>query len=161
MLILSPRWLAVAFLTFTVTAARAEGPLVVKAPAGWTVSYQGSAQHYVVREEEGKVPVLMFSATSFTSEAADIPGYIAQISTLFIKESKNKAELADMNTNYVVEKIQGQAFSDEAAVFTLKNLVQTMFMISDGRGNWNGQFTGSAEDWQKAKGVLEGLKRSP
>lgn len=161
MSIISPRWLAVAFLTLTVAAARAEGPLVVMAPEGWKVSYKDQAQFYVVRKEEGKVSVLMFSATSFTSEAADIPGYIKSVASEFVKEAKGKAELADMDPNYTVEKIQGQAFFGEAAVFKSSNLVQTIFMISDGLGNWNGQFTGSATDWQVAKGVLEGLKRSP
>lgn len=161
MFMISPRWMAAVLLSLTTVAAWAEGPLVVTAPEGWTVSYKDQVQFYVVRKEEGKVPVLMLSVTSFASEAADIPEYIKSVATVFVKEAKGKAELADMDPNYTVEKIQGQAFSGEAAVFKFSNLVQTIFMIGDGSGNWNGQFTGSAADWQVAKGVLEGLKRSP
>jgi hypothetical protein len=34
-----------------------------------------------------------------------------------------------------------------------------MFMVSDGDGIWNGQFSGSETMWVEAKIILENLKR--
>jgi hypothetical protein len=36
-----------------------------------------------------------------------------------------------------------------------------MFMFHDGIQTWNGQFTGSKEDWVKAKKVIEQITKTP
>jgi hypothetical protein len=41
----------------------------------------------------------------------------------------------------------------------LGGLYQTMFMLSDGDGIWNGQFSGSKERWTEAVQILKKLKR--
>ena len=56
-------------------------------------------------------------------------------------------------------KIEGKEFSGEAVVFVFEgDIYQTIFMVGNGDGLWNGQFTGSSEGWSDALKILENLK---
>jgi len=39
-------------------------------------------------------------------------------------------------------------------------LIQTMFMIGNTEGIWNGQFTGTKERWAEALSILKKLKEN-
>jgi hypothetical protein len=66
----------------------------------------------------------------------------------------------EFKKGYDIEDLMGIEYSGQAAVFEMwDGTVQTIFMISDDDGIWNGQFGGSRTMWEKAKKVLGTLAR--
>lgn len=61
---------------------------------------------------------------------------------------------------YTIEEIAGDTFSGSFVQFEFKGgFTQTMFMIGDAEGIWNGQFAGTRERWAEALSILKKLKK--
>lgn len=158
---------ALLFFSLTVFAAaqtpEAKQPLVVQTPANWEVTYKGDngVQFYSVIRKEVEPALLMFSRWPAPGNKDQIPSLIDTLANGFINEMKKHEEIKLESLDYKKEKIEGDSYSGEFALFTVQNgMVQTMFMISDGDGIWNGQFTGSKERWAEALDILKKLKKN-
>ena len=136
-------------------------PLKVDAGAAWKVEYKGdSIQIFTLTRPTGENVVLMFSRWPAPGGKEQIPATIKKMAEAFLAEVAKNEELKDVKEEYKIEKLEGIEYSGEAAVFaTDDGMRQTMFMISNGDGIWNGQFTGSSQMWDEAKEILKKLRK--
>ena len=151
--------LAVLILTAAAISAKAEGPLLVTTSPEWTVKYNGEngIQFYTVQKSGNNV-LLMFNRWPVSSDPKEIPKFIEQMAKGFCEMAKNDPKLKDVDLNYTIEPIQGDTFSGSMFRFKLRGFVQIGFMISNGDGIWNGQYTGSEAEWEEAQKILASLK---
>lgn len=102
----------------------------------------------------------MFSKWPAPGNRDQISVYLNQIAEGFLKEANKSDEFGVDNQEYKKEKIEGIEFAGEVVIFTIQGgSYQTMFMLSDGDGIWNGQFSGWKERWAEALEILKQLKR--
>jgi hypothetical protein len=159
-------------LTVTAISAKAEGPLIVTTSPEWTVKYNGEKgiQFYTVKKPGNKDLVLMFSVWPPSRDPKEIPKLIDQMAKGFAEQAKNNPELKTVDLNYSIEPIQGDTFSGSMFRFKYPGGVQIGFMISNGDGIWNGQYTGPEAEWkdalkppppQKTKGKKSGAANTP
>jgi len=140
--------------------AKETQPLKINNAEGWKIEYKGDGlQFYSLSHKDSGFALLMFSRWAAPADKEQIPILIKQISEAFLREAEKK-KLTLLKKESRSEKIEGEQFSGEAAVFALKGgLHQTIFMVGDSEGIWNGQFTGSKEHWEKAKIILSKLQK--
>jgi len=136
-------------------------PLQIQADDDWNIEYENQGvQFFTITRPEGENVLLMFSRWPAPGGKEQIPTYIKQMAEGFLTEMEKQEELKSVQKAYKIVKINGVEFSGEAAVFQIEGgMLQTMFMVSDGDGIWNGQYTGSPEIWEKAKVILMNLKK--
>jgi len=137
-----------------------EGPLEVTVSEKWQIRYKGDGtQFYTVTRKEGETALLMFHRWPAPGNRDQIPVYLGQIADGFLKEAKNNPDFHLEKEGFVKEKIEGIEFTGEVVIFTIQGgMYQAVFMLSNGDGIWNGQFSGSKERWLEALEILKGLK---
>lgn len=136
--------------------------LIVKTPETWKVEHQGDngIEFYTVTRKEGDTALLMFSRWPVAGNINQIPEQIEKLAKGFVAQAKGNKELKLKTTKYEVEKIEGDTFSGNFVRFEIEGgFTQTMFMIGDDQGIWNGQFTGTKERWTEALSILKKLKK--
>ena len=78
-----------------------------------------------------------------------------------MQEARTKLIPYVAKEGYSLERMVGDHFSGEAAIFkTWGGSLLVIFMISDGDGIWEGQYSGSETIWKKAKSILQNLRRA-
>jgi hypothetical protein len=148
------------------TIAQAEEvkvPLIVDAPSQWSVDFKGDKgiQFFTVKRIEAEPALLMFSRWPAPGNKDQIPKLVETIAKGFLDQAKMNPVIQLESEEYKNEKIEGVEFSGEYVSFAVSTgILQTMFMLSDGDGIWNGQFTGSKERWIEALEILKKLKKS-
>lgn len=137
-------------------------PLKIDAGEKWKVDYKGDGiQFFTITRPGGEHVLLMFSRWPVPGGKEQITPMIKQMADAFLAEAAKQEELKTIRKDYKVEKIEGVQYSGEAAVFeTEDGMRQTLFMISNGDGIWNGQFTGSGPMWDEAKELLKKIKKA-
>ena len=146
--------------TLQMLAADIPQALIVEAPASWKVEYDGSIQFYNVSRKDKAGALLMFSRSPLPDTAKQIPYLIKQLAERFTVVTDSINENTLTANKYKIEKIEGADLSGSFAVFQLEGgITQTMFMIGDEEGIWNGQFTGTPERWTEALAILKSLKK--
>lgn len=162
---LGPIFATICLLSFglsQMTAQEVKQPLMVQAPPQWQVKYQGDngIQFYSVNIKGGGA-LLMFSRWPVPGGKDQIPALVDTLAKGFITTAKTNPDLKLQSYDYKTEPLVGDSFSGQFVTFTINDdLVQTMFMFSDGDGLWNGQFTGTKEKWIEALDILKKLKRN-
>ena len=102
----------------------------------------------------------MFSRWPVPGNKDQIPELVESISKGFLKKAKANPNIKLSSEEYKIEKIEGVEFSGEYSSFTISNgHLQTIFMLSNGDGIWNGQFTGSKEGWNESLEILRKLRK--
>lgn len=136
-------------------------PLKVDAGENWKVEYKGDGiQFFSLTRAEEENTLLMFSRWPAPGGKEQIPATIKMMAESFLTEIVKNKELKDIKKEYKVEKIEGAQYSGEVAVFEIKDgMYQTIFMVSDGDGIWNGQFTGTLAMWEEAKEIVKKLEK--
>jgi hypothetical protein len=143
--------------------AEVKQALAVEAPASWEVKYKGDKgiQFYTVIRKDGDTALLMFSRSPVSGNVAQIPEQIETLAKGFVSQAAKSNDFKLESTEYKIEKIEGEHFSGRFVQFAVKGgIVQTMFMIGDSEGIWNGQFTGTKERWAEALEILKKLKKN-
>jgi hypothetical protein len=75
--------------------------------------------------------------------------------------AKDNKDIKLKTVQYKIEEIAGDTFSGSFVQFEIEGgITQTMFMIGDAEGIWNGQFTGTKERWIEALAILKKLKKN-
>lgn len=155
-----------ALIFFATTIGKAEEaklPLIVDVPPQWTVEFKGDKgiQFFTVTRTEAEPALLMFSRWPAPGNKDQIPNLVDSLGKRFLEHAKANPKIKLESEDYITGEIKGTVFSGKYASFTIFNgLLQTMFMISDGDGIWNGQFTGSKERWAEALEILRKLKNN-
>ncbi len=158
---MKPIFTLLIFLLVCLKGSASEGPLVVSVDEKWSVDYKGDGtEFYSVTRTKNEQALLMFSRWPAPGNRDQIPVYLNQMAEGFLKEAAKSEDFSLETDSFKKEKIKGSDFSGEAVVFAIQGgLYQTMFMLSDGDGIWNGQFSGSKERWEEAVEILKQLKR--
>jgi hypothetical protein len=154
--------LAVEFLNSAPVAVVEEWPLRIDAEPEWKVECTGDGiQFFMLTRSEGEQAPLMFSRWPAPGGKDQIPALIKQMADSFLlKVKRNEVPLVSKD-GYQVEKIAGDEFSGQAAIFKINyGIYQTIFIVSDGDGICNGQFSGSKTMWLKAKAILKKPQRA-
>ncbi len=136
--------------------------LIVEAPEPWEVKYKGkkNLQFYTVTRRDGAKHVLMFSKWPAAGNIDQIPDLVKQLAERFLATAEKNEKIKLKSKEYEIEKITGDEFSGSFVSFSQEDgSVQTLFMIGDKEGIWNGQFSGSPENWTEAVTVLQTLKK--
>jgi hypothetical protein len=88
-----------------------------------------------------------------------IPQQIEIMAKGFVKTAKDNKNFKLKTDKYEIEEITGDTFSGRVVQFEIDGgLIQTMFMIGNTEGIWNGQFTGTKERWAEALSILKKFK---
>ncbi len=144
-------------------AAASTGPLYVTPPTPeWKVQYQnvGGNDRYKLVPPEGQNAV--FSIDRWASPAR--PGQLAR---LLDSVASHYSAAAQSDPKIQFEKpaptsgeIIGDPFTGRFVSYSLKGgLSQVLFIITDGKDLWNGQYVGPAAGWDDARQVLLVLKK--
>lgn len=136
-------------------------PLQIPASNEWHIEYQHrGVDFFSLSRPKGEKVIFMFSRWPAAGSSGQIPYFVRQIADSLLEKKKERASDPDQFDDYTVEEIAGDYFSGQAAVFTRDSaMVHTIFMVSDGDGIWNGQFSGSRDRWLEAVDILGGLQR--
>jgi len=157
--------LAISFAAVAGSFAESPEPLLVEAPKNWSIEFNGEKglQFYTVKgPNSAGFDLLMFSRWPPGGKREDIPNMVSDMAKRFLATAKTTPALQDKIGETKMEEIKGDSFSGQAASFALPGgMLQTTFMVSDGDGIWNGQFTGTSDGWKAAVGILQKLKRKP
>lgn len=144
-------------------AEEAKQALIVEAPATWKVEFKGDKgmQFYTVTRKEGDTALLMFSRWPVPGNVKQIPEQIEALAKGFAGAANDGKAFKLKTDKYKIEEIAGTTFSGKFVKFEIEGgISQTMFMIGDDEGIWNGQFTGTAERWAEALAILKALKKN-
>ena len=136
--------------------------LIVEAPATWKVEFKGDKgmQFYTVTRKDGDTALLMFSRWPAPGNVKQIPEQIEALAKGFLAAVKDNKDIKLKTDKYQIEAIAGDTFSGRFVQFEIDGgITQTMFMIGDAEGIWNGQFTGTKERWAEAVSILKKLKK--
>ena len=143
-------------------AEKGEQALMVDAPATWKVEFKGDngMQFYTATRNEGDTALLMFSRWPAPGNVNQIPEMVETLAKGFVAQTKEGKDLKLKTADYKIEKIDGDTFSGSFVQFEIEGgICQTIFMIGDTKGIWNGQFTGTEERWTEALSILKKLKK--
>lgn len=143
-------------------AEEAKQTLIVEAPATWKVEFKGDKgmQFYTVTRIDGDIALLMFSRWLAPGNVKQIPVQIEAMAQGFVGIAKDNKDIKLKTDKYKIEEIAGETFSGSFVQFEIEGgVTQTMFMIGDAEGIWNGQFTGTKERWAEALSILKNLKK--
>jgi hypothetical protein len=89
-----------------------------------------------------------------------IPEQIEVMAKKFAERAKDNKGLKLNSKEYTIKEIAGDTFSGSFVQFEIEGgFTQTMFMIGDAEGIWNGQFRGTKESWSEALSLLKKLKK--
>ena len=89
-----------------------------------------------------------------------IPEQIEAMAKGFVGMAKDNKDLKLKTDKYKIEEITGDTFSGNFVQFEVDGgFTQTMFMVGDDEGIWNGQFTGTKERWAEALRILKSMKK--
>lgn len=140
------------------------GPLKYSAPLGWKVKYDGKkgVGFYSATPAEPGFNLLMFSKWPFSSESVDISTFVGKLAEEF-RSSIAKFPYTFTNSQPQIEQLAGASCSGRYVVFQFKmgekEILQAMFMLNVEGEIWNGQFTGSPQDWTRSLELLKSLER--
>lgn len=142
------------------------GPLVVETPPGWTVTYQeaGATRIYTFNHSEPlPMKVLLMSEWPAGGNKESIPALMDTLATGFLNQAK-QSQIPLKTQNYTIKNIAGPAYSGQYVGFILDlpedtPQVQTLFMIGDDNGLWNGQYTGPLDEWKQVLKMLGTLQK--
>ena len=137
-------------------------PLVINADSAWQIEYRGNGIHFFnLTRPEGENVFFTFSKWPAPGGREQIPVFLRQIANSLAQEGETKLIPFVADEGYSLEKIIGDSFSGEAAIFrNWDGTLLVIFMVSDGDGIWKGQYSGSKTTWEKAKIVLQNLQRA-
>jgi hypothetical protein len=140
------------------------GPLSFQSPAHCKVEYQPGIDLYSVMATNHSGGLLMFSRWPASSRPEDVPPLVQKLAELFLKKAQHSTQLTLANRKYHVEKFSGGDCQGSYAIFQVKAgdgiVFGTVFAMSVNGGIWNGQFTGSSNEWAQALTVLKSIRKN-
>lgn len=137
--------------------------LIVEAPTTWKVEFKGEKgmQFYTVTQKEGETALLMFFRSPVPGNVKQIPEQIEAMAKGFVGLAKDNKDIKLKADKCKIEEIAGDTFSGCFVQFEIDGgITQTMIMIGDTEGIWNGQFTGTKERWAEVVSILKKLKKN-
>lgn len=155
--------LLISCVTIPLLAEEAKQALIVEAPATWKVEFKGGEgwQLYTVTRKDETAFLQFSQSPGGIGNVNQIPEQIKVMAKDFAERAKDNKGLKLKSKEYTIEKIAGGTFSGSFVQFEIEGgFTQTMFMIGDAEGVWNGQFTGTKERWAEALAILKKIKKN-
>ena len=104
----------------------------------------------------------MFSKWPPRSRPEEIRDLVRTLADGFIEQAKGSLTL--ISEKYEIEEFSGRQCKGSFVTFAFEigdtHSVQAMFMMSIDGQIWNGQFTGTTEQWTEALDLLTSIKRN-
>lgn len=149
---------------FSITSLYAEGPLNIKVPENAKLEYkaQQGMQFYSISWDGSAV--WMLSKWPVPGTPDQIPTFLQMMKDKFVETAKTTKAFDLTEETVELQDIQGKVFSGKIAVFELKTqgimepAVQTMYMVSDGKTIWNGQFTGPKKMLESSIDLIKSIQ---
>jgi opacity protein-like surface antigen len=154
--------LVVSCVTLPLLAEEAKQALIVEAPATWKVEFKGGEgwQLYTVTQKDNGAFLQFSQSPGGVGNVNQIPEQIEAMAKKFAERAKYNKGLKLNSKEYKIEEIAGDTFSGSFVQFEIEGgFTQTMFMIGNAEGIWNGQFRGKKELWAEARSLLKKLKK--
>ena len=118
-------------------------------------------KYLVLRKKKGKGDEVMIFDWPVDEKPESISETLKVIVDSFIEASRENPLLELKKKTPQISKMKGSAITGEVALFELKlDFCQAMFMFTDGRRIWNGQFAGEKKTWLEAQKVIEAMSLS-
>lgn len=118
-------------------------------------------KYLVLRKKRGEGNEVMIFDWPVDEKPESIPGNLKVMVDSFIEAAQENPLLELKKKTAQISKMKGSAITGEVALFELKlDFCQAMFMFTDGRRIWNGQFTGEKKTWLEAQKVIEAMSLS-
>jgi len=118
-------------------------------------------KYLVLRKKRGEGNEVMIFDWPVDEKPESISETLKVIVDSFIEASRENPLLELKKKTPQISKMKGSAITGEVALFELKlDFCQAMFMFTDGRRIWNGQFTGEKKTWLEAQKVIEAMSLS-
>jgi hypothetical protein len=155
---------ALSFLPCDFINANETAPLKIEAGAEWKVEFMNKegGGGITINQIAGGAGQMIISPWPVPGGVEEIAASMQLMVDSFIEVSKEHPNLQLKEKKAKMEKIEGVEIVGEVAIFELKlGIFQTLFMFNDGSRTWNGQFTGSGEEWGKAKKLIEQITKTP
>jgi hypothetical protein len=152
------------FLPCDFIKANETAPLKIEAGAEWKVEFMNAEGEgfFTINQKAGGAGEMTISRWPVPGGVEEIASSMQLLVDSFIEVSKEHPNLQLKEKKAKMEKIKGVEIVGEVAIFELKlGIFQTMFMFNDGAQTWSGQFTGSEEEWGKAKKLIEQITKTP
>ena len=143
-------------------AAEEDWPLVFPDEPGWTVEKPDDEVDFFVLTSDS-VPGAFFTLGTwpFEPRTGRTASAVRRIADGIEEETGWFQRLFRRGDGYEIVDLKGPDFSGEAALWRYwGGDVLVVFMIADGEGGWNGQFSGSGDDWEAAKSLLVNVRRA-
>lgn len=141
------------------------GPLKCSVPKGWKLDYKEvskGADFYSVNPADPSKGVLMFYTWVPPSKPEEIPMLVQQMARIF-PTSVGTTNVTLAERKPAVHQFHGTACSGSFASYAFGNaadgFVQAIFMLHLDGQIWNGQFSGSPQDWTRSLELLKSLER--
>jgi len=142
-----------------VRAAGSEFKIAV--PEGWKMEVKENLEFHSFHIDKG-AGVLMFSKWPPPSKPIEIPELLKGMADGMVKIARDSKDFQLKKEDYEIVPFEGQLFKGSYVIFEITTpggatdaAVQTMFLMSDGKKIYNGQFTGSRENWEKGLTMLK------
>ncbi len=140
------------------------GPLLVQTPAGWTLNFRGTdgtAAYTLV--PSNRVGRLQFSRWRPRSKPETMVALVQRAGEAFVTQTGRSGDIKLVSDKIAVQTLMGEQFNGNYVQFRLQDgayeIVQSLFMVSDGGPIWHGQFAGTTNDWVTAIDVLKSLRK--
>lgn len=143
-----------------------QGPLSFQTPVHWKAEYQPSVDLYSVTATNHKAEfcLLMFCRWPVPNRPEDAPSLVRTLANRFLKKAQHSTQLELASRKYRIQKFSGGECSGSYAIFRIKAdhgiIFQTVFAMSVNGSIWNGQFTGTSNNWVQALTVLKSVRKN-
>lgn len=106
----------------------------------------------------------MFSPWPAPTKVTAVPQLVKELAVGFVAGIRKSNEISLISEEFTVEHFKGTQAEGRYVAFRFEKeeseAVQAMFMFSVAGNIWNGQFTGSKEEWKHSIELLTSLKPS-
>jgi hypothetical protein len=127
-------------------------------PFDWTMDYQdvGAPLYAFHKPNAG----LMLSPWLAPCAPEEIPTILDSMAKGFLENIKQVDVVKLEIDEYTKGDFKGDSFSGHYITFTVGiGIIQAMFMMSDGKDVWGGQYSGSPDQWPEALEILKSLRQ--
>ena len=123
----------------------------------------GELSFYTVTSSDPEQYALMFYEWPAPSQPREIRELLQALSDGFLMHMTNTSPQATvLNPESKIEPIMGDVCRGNYVLFRVRDgemeTIQTMFMVAVDGKLWNGQFTGTAEEWPCAWNLIRSIR---
>ncbi len=137
-------------------------PLTIAAPEGWRTEYRADKKgNPVYYTYSNHLSPSIISISVLKGEPAERTKILDGIAAGFVKVAKTLPDMSEIDLDFGRGVIHGTEFAGEYVRFDSiapGRRVVAIFLISNGRDLWKGDYSGRPEDWDEVCKMLSTLR---